>query len=376
MRNPVTEGERLERLVIRSNYDIADDRPGTSKPRITPCVRHVVAPATAQLLAEQHGAFDRFARLQADWYTVIAQRANAGIGDVGANRATRDPGLPSQHGPGQTSGLYYDTDRLSVPYLPDVLARHAALHGVPGSAPGQAVQVPFFHHGDSWPGSSSFQLRIVGEGSRPPELTTTGDRVTLSVSVPKAAMVEVQLASTCQPSDLDVLGLWGWFKKRGAASPALERAALDGRVWLLTPPRSIVVVHAVRQPLGAPALSPRFSVERATDATTATLSDPALSFHRASSAKIDVGASWDEWVDNGQNAHPDQPVPTAARVGGIPLAILGENNEAVSLVQRFNDTRGRQIAYTLTATTRFAAYFVERLELALEGPPLISTPGA
>ena len=98
--------------MIRSNYDIADDRPGTSNPRITPCARHVAAPATAELLAEQHGAFDRFARLQADTYNVIKDRANASIGDVGANRSTTDPGLPSQQGSGQTSGVYYAADEL------------------------------------------------------------------------------------------------------------------------------------------------------------------------------------------------------------------------------------------------------------------------
>jgi hypothetical protein len=365
MREPVTEGERLERLVIRSNYDIADDRAGSSNPRITPCTRHVVAPATAELLAEQHGAFDSFARLQAASYNVIKDRANASIGDVGANRATKDPGLPSQHGPGQTSGLYYDTDQLVVPYLPDVLARHAALSGLPGATPGQAVQVPFFRNGGRWPESSPFELRIVGEGSRSPVLTSGEGKDVLTVSVPKAAVVEVQLASAFEASDLGVLGLWGWFRTAGAATPALEKEALDGLVWLLTPPRSVVLVHAVRQPLQAPAFSPRFSIERAPNATTATLSDPALSFHRASSVKIDVGATWQEWVDNGQNANPDKPVPTAARVGEVPLATAGEDHEPVTLLQRFNDTRGRQVAYTLTATTRFASYFVEKVELEL-----------
>ena len=41
-------------------------------------------------------------------------------------------------------------------------------------------------------------------------------------------------------------------------------------------------------------------------------------------------------------------------MGEIAIGHLGEDHEAVSLVQRFSDTRGRQVAYTLTATTRFA----------------------
>jgi hypothetical protein len=369
MRSPVTEGERLERLVVRSNYDIADDRAGTSNPRITPCVRHVAAPATAELLAEQHGAFDRFARLQASSYDLIKERANANIGDVGTNRATEDPGLPSQHGPGQTSGLYYDTDDLVVPYLPDVLARRASFSALPGTVRGQVVQVPFFRAGNQWPASSAFELRVVGEGPRPPVVINDGGRAVLTVSLPKAATVEVQLASTCEPSDLDVLGLWGWFKQSGTATAALERAALDGLVWLLTPPRSVVLVHAVRQPLQAPAFSPRFAIERALNATTATLSDPGLSVHRASSAKLDIGASWQEWVDNGQNANPDEPVPTSAPAGEVSLASSGGDKEPLNVVQRFNDTKGRQVAYTLTATTRFAAYFAEKVPLDLEDTP-------
>ena len=143
MRHPVSEGERLERLVIRSNYDIPDDKPGASHPRITPCARHVVPPAMAELLAEHHGMFDHASGLDATAYDLIKAHANAVIGDVAANRPTSDPNLPSQQGKGQTSGLYYDTDNLSVPYLPDVLSRSAALQDLPGAKKGATTRVLF-----------------------------------------------------------------------------------------------------------------------------------------------------------------------------------------------------------------------------------------
>ncbi|MGO9558159.1 MAG: hypothetical protein ACLPYW_03615 [Acidimicrobiales bacterium] len=371
MRQPVTEGERLERLIIRSNYDIPDDKPGTTKPKITPSARHVVPPAMAQLLAELHGMFDHAGGLDGGVYNLIKAHANAVIGGVAANRPTSDPNLPSQHGPGQTSGLYYDTDDLSVPYLPDVLARSAAFQGVPGAKAGAVTRVPFSTKGQVWPDSQAFQLRIVGEGSAKPVLPTAKNGNVLTVSLPKAAVVEIQCASGIEQSDLDVLGLWEWFKQQGIATADLEASALDGLVWMLTPPRSVLLVHAVRQPLTAPSFSSSFAVQpRALGDTTATLADPSLSVDRPSSVKIDIGASWDEWVDNGENANPDKPLPTAAPVGEVDLSTEGDNRQAVTLAQEFHDTLAREVSYSVVATTRFAEYFTERTTLILRDAPV------
>ena len=173
--------------------------------------------------------------------------------------------------------------------------------------------MPFFRNGDGWPASSSFELRIVGEGGAPTGAHRWREPPGADGVRPKAAMVEVQLASTFEASDLGVLGSMGVVQKRGIATPALEKSALDGLVWLLTPPRSVVLVHAVRQPLQAPEFSPRFSIERNPNTTTAD-PDPIRPCRSTGPArsKIDIGASWDEWVDNGQNANPDKPAPTAA----------------------------------------------------------------
>ncbi len=371
MRHPVSEGERLERLVIRSNYDIPDDKPGASHPRITPCARHVVPPAMAELLAEHHGMFDHASGLDATAYDLIKAHANAVIGDVAANRPTSDPNLPSQQGKGQTSGLYYDTDNLSVPYLPDVLSRSAALQDLPGAKKGATTRVLFSRRGQAWPVTQPFQLRIVGEGSRQPVLPSTANGNTLTVSLPKAAVVEIQCASAIERADLGLLGLWEWFKQQSVATAELESAALDGRAWMLTPPRTVILVHAVRQPLKAPEFSSSFVIEPRNAAdTTATLNDPSLSVDRASSIKIDIAAQWDDWVDNGKNPNPDKPVPVAAPVGEIALGTVGANHAAVTLTQQFKDTLAREVSYSVTATTRFAEYFTERTSLRLEDAPI------
>jgi hypothetical protein len=375
MRRPVSEGERLERLVIRSNYDIEDDKAGTSHPKITPSARHVVPPAMAELLAELHGMFDHAGGLDAAAYNLIKAHANAVIGGVAANRPSSDPHLPSQHGKGQTSGLYYDTDDLSVPYLPDVLAKSATFQNVPGAKAGAVTRVPFSTAAQVWPDAQAFQLRIVGEGSAKPVLPSAKNGHLLTVSLPKAAVVEIQCASGIERSDLDLLGLWEWFKQQGIATSKLEASALAGLVWMLTPPRTVLLVHAVRQPLTAPAFSSSFAIQpRALADTTATLSDPSLSVNRASSVKIDIGAQWDEWVDNGENANPDKPLPTAAPVGEVQLGTGGDDRQAITLAQQFNDTLAREVSYSVVATTRFAEYFTERTTLVLRDAPVTIYP--
>jgi len=371
MRSPVSEGERLERLVIRSNYDIADDPPGTSHPKIIPSVRHVAAPAIAQSLAEEHGVFDGAGGLDSATYDLITEHANAAFGDIATNRPTLDPNLPSQHAARQTSGVYYDTDDLSVPYLPDVLARDAVFQNLPGAGKGLPTKVPFSTKGRSWPSSSTFELRLVGEGVHPPVLATSSNVNLLTVSLPKAAVAEIRYGSGIEPADLGLLGLWEWFRQQGAATAEMKAHALDGLVWLLTPPRTLVLVHAVRQPLVAPQFSASFVIQPRSGAdTTAVLHDPKLSFDRSSSAKLDVTAQWDEWVDNGQNSAPDAPLRTAAPVGEIVLETTGGNEQGVSLVHRFGDTLAREASYSLTATTRFAEYFVERVRLQLHDAPV------
>ena len=98
MRNVVTEGESVNHIVIRSNYD---------KPFEEISERHVLPPKTSQTMAEEHHLFDDIGSGMVDKnaYGIIVPREK------------RDHHRPT--GSGQPRPALYDKDIIKVPYLPD-----------------------------------------------------------------------------------------------------------------------------------------------------------------------------------------------------------------------------------------------------------------
>lgn len=352
LRKPRTEGESPERMVIRGNYNV----PATADSQ-----RHVVPNKTAELTAEQHGLFDVPANLLNP--SGMSRAAYALIKD-------RDPGTLAGLGKPDPSGLdlrYYDTDQLKLPYLPDVLARGAAFAGLPGSA--GVVTVDFdFALLQKWPDARPFRIRLV-EGTGAPQWSA-GSRV-LTVQLPKGRVARVRYSCRVRTDDLDLLGMWAWLKEFidaegpvGHTLDELTALAAKGQLWLLTPYRTLELVHAVRQPITAPAFTKPVAARKIGE-TTAKIIDKITIDHRSTS-KIDLLAGWDEPVDI-----LTEPGPTTitGRDHAFELAIDSgdEAADVVSIndVHEFHDTRHRRVGYELVATTRYAEYFVERKQVTL-----------
>jgi len=166
-RHRVSEGESLERLVLRSNYN-ANPKAYLSTPKFKAAIqlpasadfeyvalnqRHVVPPKSSQLQCEQHGLFDKAfggtaAAIKAA-YKVAAREAGTLYDKLpGANvelvtpasvasqalTTTVPPTLPSPASPtgGRLVGGQYvlhREERLSTPYLPDAASGGFALRG-------------------------------------------------------------------------------------------------------------------------------------------------------------------------------------------------------------------------------------------------------
>ncbi len=84
MRNPRTEGESAERMVIRSNFD-------TPAAATVPSLRHVAPPKVDQFSAELHEMFDTPGGISPDSYDVIAARGRRVIRSQGCLRQLRAP---------------------------------------------------------------------------------------------------------------------------------------------------------------------------------------------------------------------------------------------------------------------------------------------
>ena len=133
----------------------------------------------------------------------------------------------------------------------------------------------------------------------------------------------------------------------------LRKIALDGSLWMMTPPRAVTLIHAVQQPLGQPGAK-RFDVTRGLGQTHASF-DAELDIHGSSSQKFDLAAAWKEPVDNLREPKW-RTIDGAAHVleqtlarGATSFVMGGRSGHR----HEFGDTKYRQVTYEITATTRF-----------------------
>ena len=184
----------------------------------------------------------------------------------------------------------------NLPYLPDVLARGAALRNLPGAPdgslaivapggpggpvpipypnlvdanprPGSATLVSFGGSGD-WQKLQPFRLALA-DGDGAPDWDPQ-NRV-LTVHLPKGTQTLAPLSSYLLPDDLKRMGVWQWLREfidritvQDPTLPVLDpqvdaeqiahilQRAVEGGHWMITPPTLLNLVHAVQQPIGHP----------------------------------------------------------------------------------------------------------------------------
>jgi hypothetical protein len=286
-------GSDLERLVIRTaNGDPGEDADAADT---TAADRHVVPPRTSVELGERLGMFDGpDGRMRGDPETwqLIADRDAGELPHVRLEVAGEPADRP----------LVPDDRIDSLPYLPDPLARAAALRDLPGSPagtvghvqagagaaspvsyaplaepnprPGSATIIDFADAED-WRTTKGFRLALAEPppGTEPPPAWDPVGRV-LTVFLAKGRMTTVPLTSVVRAQDLPLMGQWRWLREhldrvaadepqraellRGGDADLLAhivQRAIEGGHWLLTPPTLVTLVHAVQQPIGRPAFA-------------------------------------------------------------------------------------------------------------------------
>jgi hypothetical protein len=365
----IADGARpaLNRLIIRS-FNSDPSRDTTASPETDD--RHVAPPRCSVDLAETHGMLDGPAGFRADPQTFAMLVAR----DDAAFPAT-------QMGDPPTAVPIDPSDIAALPYMPDPLARAAALRDLPGVAPGTVLQagsgdivagdadpdpgagpVLQVSFGDQWPDRQCFRI-LLQDGDGPPQWDPSTRLLTLQL--PKAASVTSQLSSSLAEADLAVMGLWAWARQyvdaqnfqalalggedlaarlEQIASQAgrLHRLAREGGHWALTPSIPLNFVHAVQQPIGVPAFAgvppgtwaltereqalspardcspfPPLAAWRQRGATDVVLIG-GLHCHFPSSAKIDIQATWTDVIDEGGH----RELARAAHVESLPLTGL------------------------------------------------------
>ena len=366
-------GEALHRLAIRSLAGDADGSSRTSR-------RLAYPPRVAMDQAERHGKLDKDGRIDPAAYAVLAQKDHP----LAA--------IPTGNVPLETTDGVVDADveapeqRIAPPgqlepgYLPDPLSGKWVVKIEPIRASGLSKATPetVVLAGD-WP---NFKGLIVTLDAGPAGAVLSQN--SLAVTLPPGEAVRISLSAV--PPQPKAFGVWNWANQPafGPLGAPVIAAAETGQHWMLSPVRTLEVVHAVQKPV----LAPTFGAPVAPGGTPApwpvTTSRGAgakaagLSFasrvHLNSTRQIEVYADWKEPVDaigpTGPTATPHaaqslvRPVTDADflnAAGDAPAAwIAGQpvstRDLAISDVQTFADARARLLSLKVAAVSRYREY--------------------
>ena len=391
-------GESLERLVIRTfNASTALDGEAAA----APAARHIAPPRSSVALAEACGALDApDGRPRANLYPMLVERDAAQLPVDGAST----PAVPIE-----------TADSFELPYLPDPLARGAAFRDLPASTsptrtiidgsgpttstlPGAAPRsgsATLVRYEDSagWPEITPFRV-VLREGENPPHWHET--KRVLEVFLPKAAVASTQLSSYIDLTDLASMGVWEWLRESVEPGPNIGTRDVDGQarldafigvaaelaaeggLWQLTPHRTLILVHAVQQPLGQPTIT-TLTATRQPGGSSAYLIG-AIKTHGRSTAKISLQADWTDPVDDPNLTTLGKSVGSAKAVelsideltasvvlnGSTVVGSYDPDTDTLTLgwgelpyapQHEFHDTRHHLVTYTPVSASRFREYF-------------------
>jgi hypothetical protein len=415
LREEPKEGESLERIVVRSS--IHQDSPTIAA---LMSERHIVPPKASQLMAEQHGLFDGAHQMLSDQaaYDLASREAgslmeqlNLATGELepapGAvevvqfelDPVTNQPVLDENGDPIVLGKVWLQTnEQFSLNYLPDPFARGVLLLGLPGMASFDEVvepdgtvvnKIPF--EGE-WPDPAPLRLQLRGlkDGQAGPAVPSwdPADRV-LTVELHQGMTANVQISSYFFEDDLEKMGVWQWTEETLTPNLAnLKTIAVQGRNWMVQPFRTLVLVHAVQQPLAIPDITALAS-EKELGKTYTTLTG-AIAVDGKSTGKLDLLAEWADPLDNPSDPAND-PTSAETRKQMYVKEILLEDGSSDSvdiggpkieaIQHELNDTKRHLVTYQSPGTTRFREYMDPAVlatpaELMRPTPAELGTPPA
>jgi hypothetical protein len=159
-----------------------------------------------------------------------------------------------------------------------------------------------------WPGRMPKTLALAERlaGVRP-ELAWSADDTMATVSLAQAEQASVRVSSYLPDDFLDRFAIRRWLE------PGAEAAASGGQHPMVTPAREIPLIHAVRKPLRDPSGTLQAEREQGQTWTSLVPSSDRLNIDPASTAQVQITATWDEWADE------PQPTPASATVQSITM---------------------------------------------------------
>ncbi|WP_033347447.1 hypothetical protein [Kitasatospora aureofaciens] len=358
------DGDGHDRMVIRSDRGTSAADYAALHGYRAYDLRHLLPPKASLALAMQYdGAFDTALGPSApdqevDRLFAVARRADRELTDVqGATTVPAGPNAPSSY------VVVPETD-LVLPWLADPSGVCVAMNARPrpigpNGRPGPIVppdrSVIAIWQG-TWPDLQSASVRL--------EAATSGCTVSrpdprhVSVALGPAEQVTFDIPSCPRFDDVALFGIAMW---QGVDPTVPHRRdfqdVVAGRNRLLTPPRTVTMVHAVQRPLADP--SGQLTPLRGPGDRDTVLGTDGLSIDVPSTGRIDLHAEWTDRVDT----PPAAPTTTTRRahVGSYEVQHLPPKEALPVIRQEFGDTRHHRVGYAVTAVSRFEDCFARVL---------------
>lgn len=310
-------GESIEHVVVRSDPLMGLDIEEFADPAHHPLndVRVLRPPGNTLAVAEQHGMLD----LAGD-----PAEADRAIWEwVGRALAAADP----EAGAGA---------RL----LPD-----PATGGIVAVRAGSTAPPTVRAWEERWPDLADKTLRLAAPAAGRPVMGWEGEQLVARLA--PAERITLDLSTFPKEDIVDVFALHS--VDEVDVSESSMKALRQGRHPMVTPARTLTLVHAVQHPLTPPDTT--LTVVREPNSTRAAFTPQSEVLDPRSTAQLEITASWPDQVD--EVSHPVDDVP----VDTLTVAPDGPARPPTLFRQEFGDTRHRTVTYTLRAVSRFRDYF-------------------
>lgn len=369
-------GEAAERMIIRTFNENDNNLNSTEED-----LRHVVPPKISQIMAETHGMFDQLikdGKLE-DAFTLAARSSGMlNTTDPLASKNQIESSIPDNTDSAQ---IIIKAEQISLPYLPDVLAKGVLLRNVLGAknvfgtgieyvSQVGGLKIPFYDENKGWPEALSFRIGIMEgfEGTGPK--WDSNSRI-LTIFLPKAQQHKILYSCYFGEEDLRLMGIWNWIHR---PNNKLKKFAENGCHWMMTPFRELSLVHAVQKPLQKPLI--KSIIGKKEIYHTFAEIQATFDIHSKSTGKITLLARWSDPVD-----YPEQPEPSTEDNNAIAFEMVIDENESNKKIlpvtscsshkHEFGNTHFHRVKYHLNATSRFTDCFDtsgSALNFSTEGP--------
>ncbi len=302
--NELRDGEFLESMVIRSNFDqtateYEDGHPVSGMTFEDYSLRYLLPPKNSQQMAETHGMFEKaFGDPQKaqEIYAIIT--SHEGLYD-------RDE---------KTKEKIYQPNEVEIEYLPDPMAAGVALFLAGGyehthTQVFEARMFSFFSNQeispsntdavpkpDDWYHAGPIRIRLE-EGEQQVKWDASDRQLT--VYMPKGLRTRIRFSTFWREKDLtELAAIWRMITEDSPANiKEIRDLAFSGQHWMVSPSREIELVHALQQPLDAPVIT-HLLPDRDFGETIAAINIQ-MKIHGESTEKAELQSRWTEKLDDG-----------------------------------------------------------------------------